>query len=206
MEQRRTGTPERPLSVSFIVFKKPESASLKHFVHTQRALPVTYSGSLAPTPGLRYTKTLEPLGSGQEVFEQAAAGLAAWAVYPAWLTLYPHHAPVREGEMVALVAGVAPVWTVSAVRIVAAQRTARRFSFTLGTLPQHAVTGLERFSVWLDADDRVWFEIAAVSRPRQLLAKVGAPVLRAVQARFAVDSVRSLRRFVGHGATDTSSF
>lgn len=106
-----------------------------------------------------------------------------------------HHAPMREGEVVALVVGVAPVWTV-AVRIVVVERAARHFSFTLGTLPQHAVTGLERFSVTLADDGGVWYVLEAVSRPQHPLVKLGAPALRLVQARFAVDSVRSLRRFI----------
>ena len=180
-----------------ITFGKPSSSDLERIVQAQGVLPVTYSGDVAPAPGFRYTRTVKPLGSGVDLFEKAVAGLEAWAVYPAWLTLYPASAPLKEGTCVALVAGLAPVWTVNAVRVVAVLRTPRRLSFTLGTLPQHALSGLERFSVWLDADDRVWYEIAAVSRPRQLLAKVGAPVLRAVQARFAKDSVGSLRRFVG---------
>jgi len=141
-------------------------------------------------------RTLEPLGSGPGVFARAVAGLEAWAVYPAWLTLYPHPAPPAEGTCAALLTGFGPVWTVSAVRVVAARRTPQRFSFTLGTLPQHALTGLERFSVYRDDAETVWYEIMAVSRPRHPLARVGAPALRRVQRRFARDSVRSLRRFV----------
>ena len=184
----------------FLSLGKPDRARLEAFVRAQRTLPVTYNGTLTPTPGFRYTKTLEPLGRGRDVFERAVAGLQAWAVYPAWITLYPHHAPICEGEVVALVAGIAPVWTLSAVRIVAVPRTPRQFSFTLGTLPQHAVTGAERFSVvWAD-DDSVWYGLEAVSRPQHPLVKLGAPALRLVQARFAVASVRSLRTFVAAGS------
>ncbi len=132
--------------MSFLTLKKPDHEYLERFVRAQRTLLVTYpvqSGKLTPTPGFghtgfrhagfRHTEMLEPLGSGRAVFERAVAGLEAWAVYPAWMTLYPHHAPICEGEGVALVTGFAPVWTVSAVRIVAVERAARRFSFTLGT-------------------------------------------------------------------------
>lgn len=175
---------------------KPGITDLKRFIETQSALSVTYSGHIAPTPGFGYKKTVKPLGSGAHFLERVVAGLEAWAVYPAWMTLYPALAPPEEGTCVALVAGSAPIWTVNAVRVVAVERAARRFSFTLGTLPQHALSGLERFSVWLE-DDQVWFEIAAVSKPQHPLAKLGAPLLRAVQRRFAEDSVGSLRKFVG---------
>lgn len=181
--------------MSFLTLRKPDRVSLERFVQAQRALPVTYSGGLTPAPGFRHTRTLEPLGSGQKVFEQAVTGLQAWAVYPPWATLYPHHAPMCKGEVVALVVGVAPVWTV-AVRIMEVERAVRRFSFTLGTLPQHAVTGLERFSVVLADDGGVWYALEAVYRPQHPLVKLGAPALRLVQARFAMDSVRSLRQSI----------
>lgn len=182
--------------MSFLSLRRPTTGSLAAFVAQQRTLPVTYRGALAPRAGFSFKRTLRFLGDGPEVFARAVSGLEAWAVYPAWLTLYPNPASVRGGEVVALVAGVSPVWTVSAVRVVAVERAARRFSFTLATLPQHAVTGLERFSVFQDAAGTVWYEILAVSKPRHPLVKLGAPALRLVQRRFARDSVRSLRRFL----------
>ena len=146
---------------------------------------MTYDGPLEPTPGFRFTRKRWPLGDGPEVFAKAVAGLEAWAVYPSWMTLYPTRAPLREGSIVALVAGIFPVWTPSAVQIIAVKSTSQQVSFTLGTLPQHAVSGCERFHVFLDEQGRVWYELTALSRPRQPLVKLGAPVLRLVQARFA---------------------
>ena len=178
-----------------VTLKKPSRSDLKRVVQAQRGLPVTYSGDVEPTPGFRYTKTVKPLGSGVDLFEGAVAGLEAWAVYPAWMTLYPASAPLKEGTCVALATGVGPVWTVNTVRVVAVLRTPRRLSFTLGTLPQHALSGLERFSVSLE-NSQVWYEIAALSKPRHPLAELGAPGVRLVQARFAKDSVASLREFV----------
>jgi len=182
--------------VAFVGFGKPGQKALGRSLRAQGALPVTYRGGLEARAGFTFKRTLAPLGSGPVVFARAVAGLKAWAVYPAWLTLYPHPAPLVEGTCVALLTGFGPVWTVSAVRVVAARRTPRHFSFTLGTLPQHALTGLERFSVYRDDAGTVWYEIAAVSRPRHPLVKLGAPALRLVQRCFARDSVRSLRRFV----------
>lgn len=182
--------------MSFINFEKPDKAGLERFVQAQSALPVTYHGGLEAEPGFTRKRTLEPLGSSAQVFERAVTGLKGWAVYPTWLTLYPHPAPLIEGTCVALVTGFAPVWTVSTVRVVTVAETTQRFSFTLQTLPQHAVTGLERFSVYLDDTETVWYEILAVSKPQHPLVKLGAPVLRVVQKRFARDSVRSLKRFL----------
>ena len=197
MEQRRTLKVERSLKgMSFITLKRPDEAGLERFLQAQSALSVTYHGGLEAKSGFTFKRTSHPLGSGAQVFRRAVAGLKQWAVYPAWLTLYPYPTPLAEGTCVALLTRFAPVWTLSAVRVVATEASERHFSFTLGTLPQHALTGLERFRVYRDDAEPVWYEIAAVSRPRHPPVRVGTPVLRRVQGQFARDSVRSLRRFI----------
>lgn len=181
--------------MSFLNFNKPGNSDLERFVKAQSAQTVTYDGPLEPTSGFSFTQKRWLLGDGPEVFTKASSGLEAWAVYPTWMTLHPNRAPLREGSVVALVAGISPVWTLSAVRIIAVKRTSQQFGFTLGTLPQHAVSGGERFNVFLDEQEKVWYELTALSKPQHPLVKLGAPVLRLVQARFARDSVRSLKRF-----------
>ncbi len=180
--------------MSFFNFKKPGSGDLEPFVKSQSTQTVTYDGPLEPTSGFSFTQKRWPVGDGPEVFAKAVLGLEAWAVYPSWMTLYPTHAPLHKGTVVALVAGI-PVWTLSAVRIIDVENTPQQFSFTLGTLPQHAVSGCERFSVFLDEQEKVWYELTALSKPQHPLVKLVTPVLRLVQARFAEDSVRSLKHF-----------
>ncbi len=182
--------------MSFFNFKKPGIDDLEAFVKSQSAQRVTYDGLLEPTPSFRFTRKRWPLGDGLDVFAKAVLGLEAWAVYPSWMTLYPKRAPLQKDVVVALVAGVSSIWTLSAVRITKVEAIPQRFSFTLGTIPQHAVSGAERFSVFLDEHEKVWYELTALSKPRHPLVKLGAPVLRLVQAQFARDSVRSLERFL----------
>lgn len=176
---------------------RPDRTVLEKMLAEQCAQPATFDGPLQPTAGFRFTRVLEPLGTGENVFNQAARGLEAWAVYPGWMTLEPHPAPIKKGVCAAFVTGITPLWTVSAVRITEVERSARRFAFTLRTLPQHALTGAERFCVYQDEQNAVWYELTALSKPQHPLAKLGAPGVRLVQRRFARDSVRSLRRFVG---------
>ena len=137
------------------------------------------------------------LGRGQEVFERAAEAVRTWKVYPsAWMTLYPPNAPVVKGTSVAILAHLPIIWGKSAVRIVYVIEEPRRYGFALGTLPKHIESGEERFSVeWL-ADDSVWYEILAISRPRHPLAKLGYPVARLVQKRFGHDSKEAVKQFV----------
>ena len=194
------------MAVPFITLGKLSPEQLEKFVAVQRAQTVTYDGPVAPTPGFRFTRTLEPLGDGPDVLARAVAGLEAWAVYPGWLTLYPAQPPLKVETDVALITGLGPLKTVSAVRVVNIEKDIEKdnahAAFTLGTLPQHAVSGGERFCVYRDEQERVWYELTAVSKPQQPLVKLGAPVLRLVQTQFAKDSLRSLRRFIASSRTD----
>ncbi len=151
-----------------------------------------------PPAGFARRETRVHLGHGEEVFARAVAGLNAWAVYPPWMTLYPTRAPIERGTCVALATGLG-LWTLSAVRVTEVENSPRHFSFTLGTLPQHAVSGEERFAALWQTDDSVWYELVAVSKPQHPLVKLGSPVLALVQRRFAGDSARSLRAFVETG-------
>src|SRR5262249_800616 len=66
------------------------------------------------------------------------------------------------------------------------------------TLPEHAESGEERFTVeWHEADAAVWYDILAFSRPQQLLARCGYPIARRLQKRFARDSAAAMQRAVG---------
>ena len=69
----------------------------------------------------------------------------------------------------------------------------RRFGFACGTLPGHVESGEERFLVeWHRDTDRVWYDILAFSRPNHLLTRLGYPLIRRSQRRFARDSAVSM--------------
>ena len=178
---------------------RPGSAALEKTLATQRTQLVTFKGSLQPTAGFRFVRVLEPLGAGEAVLQRAVRGLEAWAVYPVWMTLSPRPAPIQQEVCALFVTGITPFWTVSAVRIAEVERSAGRFAFTLRTLPQHALSGAERFCVYRDEQGTVWFELTALSKPQHPLARLGSPAVRLVQRRFARDSVRSLREFIRTG-------
>ena len=76
----------------------------------------------------------------------------------------------------------------------------QRFGFAYGTLPEHAESGEERFTVeWHEADDAVWYDIVAFSRPQQLLTRLAYALVRRLQKRFARDSAAAMRRAVVEG-------
>jgi uncharacterized protein (UPF0548 family) len=73
-----------------------------------------------------------------------------------------------------------------------------RSGFAYGTLPAHAEIGEERFSVeWRLTDDSVRYDLFAFSRPGRFLARVGYPVARRMQRRFARESKQAMLDAVG---------
>ena len=70
-----------------------------------------------------------------------------------------------------------------------------KFGFAYGTLPGHVECGEERFTVeWHRDDDSVWYDILAFSKPGHILTRLGYPLARRLQKRFAVDSMQAMVR------------
>ena len=84
------------------------------------------------------------LGKGEHVYLAARAALARWEHFRlGWVEAMPASTPLREGEVVAILARLFGVWWLNACRIVyivdrAAPTT---FGFAYGTLPDHAESG-----------------------------------------------------------------
>jgi uncharacterized protein (UPF0548 family) len=92
---------------------------------------------------------------------------------------------------------VCGLWSLNACRIVYVVKEQRRFGFAYGTLPAHAESGEERFTVeWRQEDNSVWYDILAFSRPRELLSRLGCPFVRKLQKRFARESAVAMLRAV----------
>jgi uncharacterized protein (UPF0548 family) len=137
------------------------------------------------------------LGTGAAVFEQARQALREWRmlrlgwVQPCW-----PDAPIQEGELVGTMARLFGLWTVNVCRIICvvdAQGPTERYGFAYGTLPGHAERGEERFLVeWQRADDSVWYDLRAVSRPGGWLTRLAYPLTRRLQRRFGRDSMKAM--------------
>ena len=80
------------------------------------------------------------------------------------------------------------------VYVVDESQPVRRVAFANGTLPGHAECGEEVFSVEMDESGNVWYDLRAYSRPRHWLARLGYPLTRKMQRRFAVRSAAAMER------------
>jgi len=192
---------------------RPTDRQIEDFIASQQTKPFSY-----PKPGA--TRTVPPphytidhnricLGYGAKTFEQAKIAIRRWLMFDInWLKLCWPHTPIEPGATVAILAQAMGIWSLNACRIVYAidqPGEQERFGFAYGTLPEHAERGEERFTVaWHHADDSVWYDILAFSRPNQLLAKVGYPYVRRLQKQFAAASMDAVRRHVANHVSQPS--
>jgi uncharacterized protein (UPF0548 family) len=141
------------------------------------------------------------LGHGRELFERARAALFAWRHFDVpWVELQGATVPVHEGQVVATLVSIAGVWLLNPCRVVYTRQppgTPDVAAFAYGTLPGHVEIGEERFVVSIDpATEAVHYEIEAFSRPARLWVRLGRPLARRIQRRFALASGDALRRAV----------
>ena len=185
--------------------RKPSAEVLRQFVAAQSKLDFTYSavGATAAVPPAGYVvdRTRIKLGEGAGTFAAAQAALERWEQFHlGWVEAWPPDTPLQAGQVVAVIARLFGLWWLNACRIVYTvdeQGPIKRYGFAYGTLPEHAESGEERFTVeWHEEDDAVWYDIVAFSRPQQLLASLGYPLVRRLQKRFARDSAAAMLRAV----------
>jgi uncharacterized protein (UPF0548 family) len=164
---------------------------VQQFREAERPKPWSYPGAGTtrapgePPAGFDRDHNRHRLGSGEAVFAAARDAIRAWRMFPAPLaTVEPAGLPIAEGEIAGVIIRAFGVWFLNSARIVYTIDEPQRFGFAYGTLPGHAERGEERFSVeWL-ADDSVWYDIEAFSRPRYWMARIGYPLVRQLQRRF----------------------
>src|ERR1051325_10602306 len=180
------------------LIREPSDEDAVRFVASQRDLPFTYAevGATNATPPASYTVDHNriQLGSGEATYRKAVDALKNWRHFEVgWVTIPPGGVVVKVGATVAVKARAFVTWSLSASRVVYVIDEARRFGFAYGTLPDHVERGEERFLVeWL-ADDSIWYDILAFSRPQHPLVKLSAPLARRLQKQFARDSLNRMK-------------
>jgi uncharacterized protein (UPF0548 family) len=175
---------------------------LEHQARSSFSYPAVGATATAAPDGFAIDRNRVCLGRGADTFRLAAAALRRWDMFDlGWVHLHADRAPATTGTNVAVVVHRFGVWWLNACRVVYVVDEPTRFALAYGTLSDHAASGEERFSVeWRQADDSVTYDILAFSRPRHPLARLGRPVARSLQRRFARDSLEAMLR-----ATRTSS-
>ena len=168
-------------------FRRPNRAKIAAFLVEQAALGLTYDGvgrtrdaeSSRPPAGYVLDHNRQLLGRGAEVFAAGVEALRRWEMFPAPLAqVVPADVAIEVGQTVGVLVRAAGMWWLNAARIVYViekDGDVRRFGFAYGTLPGHAESGEERFLVEQLADESVWYDLTAFSRPRYWGARLARP-------------------------------
>jgi uncharacterized protein (UPF0548 family) len=181
--------------------RKPSGEQIQEFLAAQAKLDFSYAavGATATQPPSGYVMdhTRIKLGDGERDFQAAKTALERWEEFRlGWLEALPSDTPIQVGQVVAVLARPLGLWWLNACRIVyIVEEDGRvcRFGFAYGTLPDHVGSGEERFLLeWDQAENGVWYDILAFSRPRHLLARFGYPYMRRVQKQFGPASAAAM--------------
>ena len=110
-----------------------------------------------------------------------------------WVNIFPRDIDIQPGAVVAAVVSHFGFWSVNISRVVYVDEQDASYRFAYGTLDEHAESGEERFTVtWNQSDGSVWCDVLAFSKPNHTLARIGYPLSRMLQKRFARDSIAAL--------------
>jgi uncharacterized protein (UPF0548 family) len=180
--------------------KKPSAKVVTRFLASQANEPFTYSevGATNDQPPAEYVLDHNRvcLGQGTGTYERAIAELRKWSQFDlGWVKIVPDTTPLAVGNVVAIQARTFGVWSLSACRVVYLineDGPVRKFGFAYGTLTNHVERGEERFTIELQEDGSVWYDILAFSQPHQLLVRLGYPITRRLQKRFARESLKRM--------------
>ena len=184
--------------------RRPSQLAIDRFLNVSQELPLSY-GPVGIVRGEKARHDLDEaivaIGRGKADFERARTALIAWKQFDiGWVELFPRHAPVAVGTVVAVLIRHLGFWSLNGCRVLyhVGSPDDVRFGVAYGTLTNHAEAGEELFEVFVDPQtDEVIYRIRAASWPRAALAHVGQPIVRALQARFRRHSVAAMKRAIG---------
>jgi uncharacterized protein (UPF0548 family) len=183
----------------------PSGDEVSHFISDQEHSCLSYPevGASAGKVPDRYNVDHNriQLGRGEVAWDRALKAIRAWQMFNlSWVRLYWPTIPIQVGADVAVLVHHFGFYSLNACRIVYVVNEdgpLKRCGFAYGTLTEHAERGEERFTVeWNRTENEVWYDILAFSRPKKLVAKLGYPVSRCLQAKFATASKAAMLKAV----------
>ena len=182
--------------------RKPNGATLARLLALHESKRFSYSavGSTqkdAPG-GYRTDHNRILIGHGLDQFDAAKSAIDDWKMFALdWIELFPSRPSVQDGTTVAVVIHHLGFWSVNISCIVYVVDEESRYGFAYGTSLCHSEEGEERFLVEHDpVTDEVWYDLYAFSRPKHPLARIGFPIARHLQKRFARESLAAMKRAV----------
>lgn len=186
---------------------RPNTQAVEDFLAASRDMPLSYGPigiARDSARGYRIDDVRVEIGKGVEAFERAKAVLERWEMFNTGFTeIFPAHASTEDGSTVAVLVRHLGFWSLNASRVVYQIREDAaaeiRFGFAYGTLAEHGERGEEVFAVCFHRQTQhVTYWLRAASQPAALLAVLGYPIVRRLQARFRRASCEAMIRAVGN--------
>uniref|UniRef100_A0A0E0J4R6 DUF1990 domain-containing protein n=2 Tax=Oryza nivara TaxID=4536 RepID=A0A0E0J4R6_ORYNI len=153
------------------------------------------------------------VGSGTTTFNHAKSALLSWKhLALGWANVEPD-TPVKAGTRFCICYKELIPWVMLPLQIAyvtdgngsnsSGHGKGCVFAYGSGTLQGHLLAGEERFSVQLDEDDQVWYEVMSFSKPAHILSSLCYPYVQLRQKHFAHQSGQALLRHVASRSRDT---
>jgi uncharacterized protein (UPF0548 family) len=182
--------------------RRPSPAAIAWFLEASATLPLSYAPIGIVTHEFSHRRLDElttVIGHGAADFARARAALMAWQQFDiGWVEMFPRPTPIAVGTVVAVLIRHLGFWSLNGCRVVYhhdGSNEAARFGVAYGTLTTHAEAGEELFEVFIDPRTaNVVYRIRATSWPQAMLARVGQPIVRVLQARFREHSAAAMTR------------
>jgi uncharacterized protein (UPF0548 family) len=129
-------------------------------------------------------------GHGDAAFAAAKLAFARWAMFDlGWARVANPEASMKPGQIVAVEIHSLGLWSLNLSRVVEVVDTPTRFGLVYSTTQMHVEEGEELFLLEFNPETgELTYQLEAVSRPRNPLSRLGFPISRAFQHRFARDS------------------
>jgi uncharacterized protein (UPF0548 family) len=144
-------------------------------------------------PGYHHQRRSAVIGSGAQVFTDAASAVLGWQAHlRAGLWVSASSVTAVPGSVVLLGVGAGRIRAHAPCRVVYVVDEPGRQGFAYGTLPGHPERGEEAFIVGQHSDGTVTFTVTAFSAPATLLARAAGPAGRAVQRHITSRYLRAL--------------
>ncbi|KAL5706345.1 hypothetical protein ACHQM5_024528 [Ranunculus cassubicifolius] len=144
------------------------------------------------------------VGSGSDAYENGKSALQQWRHFGLNWTFVDPKTRVEAGTKFCVCVKEILPWMMMPLQVAYVSEAGKdksnnlkaSFGFGSGTLQGHLLSGEERFSIELDENNQVWYEILSFSKPAHLLSFLGYPYVQLRQKQFAHQSADALVKHI----------
>ncbi|XP_047318059.1 UPF0548 protein At2g17695-like [Impatiens glandulifera] len=142
------------------------------------------------------------VGSGNETYEKGKSALQSWRHFSFDWTFVDSKTRIQNGNKFCVCVKEFVPWLMMPLQVVYVKEnnmnqnkaSISSFGFGSGTLHGHLLAGEERFSIELDENNQVWYEVLSFSKPAHFLSMIGYPYVRMRQKYFTHQSTTAVKK------------